>query len=62
LQIDRAAGRISVNEEIAGNGRGYDIATIAAIGTLTAVNNLDIVSTNPGNGGIALVNIDLPIL
>jgi hypothetical protein len=62
LQIDRAGGRIFVNEEIAGNGRGYDIATIGAIGALTAVNDLDIVSTNPGNGGIALVNTDVPIL
>jgi hypothetical protein len=55
LQVDRTAGRIFVNEEIAGNGRGYEIATIAAIATSTATNDLDIVSTNPGNGGIALV-------
>jgi sugar lactone lactonase YvrE len=61
LQIDRSAGRIFVNEEIAGKGRGYDIATIAAIGTATAANDLDIVSTNPGNGGIALVNTAMPI-
>ena len=44
-----------MNEEIAGKGRGYEIATIAAIGTSTATNDLEIVSTNPGNGGIALV-------
>ena len=56
LQIDRTAARLFVNEQIAGKGRGYDIATIAAIGTATAANDLDIVSTNPGNGGIALVN------
>ena len=55
LQVDRTAGRIFVNEEIAGKGRGYEIATIAAIGTSTATNDLEIVSTNPGNGGIALV-------
>jgi hypothetical protein len=55
LQVDRTAGRIFVNEEIAGKGRGYEIATIAAIGTSTAANDLEIVSTNPGNGGIALV-------
>ena len=55
LQVDQAAGRIFVNEEIAGNGRGYDIAMIGAIGTSTAANDLDIVSTSPGNGGIALV-------
>jgi hypothetical protein len=62
LQVDRTAGRIFVNEQIAGNGRGYDIATIAAIGTSTTTNDLDIVSTNPGNGGIALVNMKAPIL
>ena len=55
LQIDRAAGRLFVNEEVAGRGRGYDIATAASIGTSTAPNDLDIVSTNPGNGGLALV-------
>ena len=60
LQIDRAAGRIFVNEEVAGKGRWYDIATIAVTGTLTGTNDLDIVSTNPGNGGIALVNVALP--
>jgi sugar lactone lactonase YvrE len=62
LQVDRAVGRIFVNEQIAGKGRGYDIATIDAIGTSTAANDLDIVSTNPGNGGIALVNTKLVVL
>lgn len=62
LQVHRTAGRIFVNEEIAGKGRGYDIATIAAIGTATAVNDLDIVSTNPGNGGIALVTGEAPVV
>jgi sugar lactone lactonase YvrE len=61
LQVDRAAGRIFVNEEVAGNGRWYDIATIAAIGTSTASNDLDIVSTNPGNGGITLVNAKIDL-
>jgi len=61
LQVDRAAGRIFVNEQIANKGRGFDIATIAAIGTSTAANDLDIVSTNPGNGGIALVNVPIPV-
>ena len=62
LQIDRSAGRIYVNEEIAGNGRGYDITTIAAIGTRTAANDLAITSTNPGNGGLALVERELLVL
>jgi sugar lactone lactonase YvrE len=56
LQVDRAADRIFVNEEVAGNGRWYDIVNVAAIGTATANNDLDIVSTNPGNGGIVLVD------
>ena len=61
LQIDRTAARLFVNEQQAGNGRGYDIATIAAIGTATAANDLNIVSTNPGNGGIALVNAPIGV-
>jgi sugar lactone lactonase YvrE len=60
LQVDRAAGRIFVSEEIAGNGRGYDITAIAAIGISTAANDLNIITTNPGNGGIALVNTPFP--
>jgi sugar lactone lactonase YvrE len=60
LQVDRTAGRIFVNEQVAGNGRGYDIATIAATGLSTAPNDLGIVSTNPGNGGIVLVNAPIP--
>jgi sugar lactone lactonase YvrE len=62
LQIDRAAGRIYVNEQVAGNGRGYDIDIIAAIGTHTGINDLAIVSTNPGNGGIALVERELLVV
>jgi len=60
LQIDRAAARIYVNEEIAGRGRGYDISSISAVDLVTSVNDLDIRSTNPGNGGLTLV--DRPIL
>ena len=56
LQVDRAAARIFVNEQIGKNGRGYDIASIQDIDVSTDPNNLDIVSTFPGNGGIALVN------
>jgi len=62
LQVDRAAGRIYVNEEIGGSGRGYDIGTIAAIGTQTGTNDLAIVSTNPGNGGMALVERTLLVV
>lgn len=55
LQIDVQAKRIYVGEQIAGNGRSYDIPTMSGIGTSTAANDLDIVTTNPGNGGVALV-------
>lgn len=61
LQIDRSVGRIFVNEEIAGKGRWYDIASIANIST-SDTNHIDIVSTNPGNGGIALVTAVIPNL
>ena len=62
LQVDREAKRIYVNEEVAHKGRGYDIETIETIGTNTAVDDLDIVSTNPGNGGIAVVNTGLLVI
>jgi sugar lactone lactonase YvrE len=62
LQVDRTAERIYINEEIAGKGRGYDIATIAAIGTMTAPHDLGIVSTNPGNGGIVVVDRELIVV
>jgi hypothetical protein len=52
LQVDRAAGR----------GRGYDIDSFAVIGTKTAEKDLDIVSTNPRNGGITLVNREFIVL
>jgi sugar lactone lactonase YvrE len=55
MQIDRSAGRMYVNEEIALGGRAYDLDTLSTIGTHTADNDLAIVSTNPGNGGMALV-------
>ena len=62
LQVDRAAARIFVNEEIGKNGRGYDIASIPDIDVFTAPNDLDIVSTDPGNGGIALVNTQVLVV
>jgi hypothetical protein len=62
LQVDRTAGRIFLNEEQAKKGRWYDIANIEAVGTSTCKNDLDIVSTNPGNGGIAFVKDQIPSL
>lgn len=54
MQIDKAIGRIYVNEEINGDGLYFDIATLAAITDNYNNYRLSIVSTNPGNGGIFL--------
>ncbi|SEQ40313.1 hypothetical protein SAMN04488038_10667 [Solimonas aquatica] len=62
LQIDRALGRLYVNEEAGLNGRAYDIATLAGIGTTTAGNDLSVTSTNPGNGGLVLVSSHAAVL
>ena len=57
LQVDKATGRLYVNEQIDGKGRAYDLGAIAA--TPATANNslLNIVSTNPGNGGLALLEL-----
>jgi len=57
LQVDKAARRLYVNEEVGGNGRAYDLSTIAATPADPAASLLGIVSTNPGNGGIALLEL-----
>jgi hypothetical protein len=57
LQVDKAAGRLYVNEQVNGNGRAYELATIAATKANPADSLLGIVSTNPGNGGIALLQL-----
>ena len=56
LQVDRDAKRVYVNEQVAGDGRAYDLATIDSISTSPADTQLAITSTNPGNGGIALLS------
>jgi hypothetical protein len=55
LQIDKATGRLYVNEQVEGKGRAYDVGAIAATPATSANSVLNIVSTNPGNGGIALL-------
>jgi hypothetical protein len=57
LQVDKAAGRLYVNEQVNGNGRAFELATIAATKANPADSLLAIVSTNPGNGGIALLQL-----
>jgi hypothetical protein len=55
LQIDKAAKWLYVSEEVGGVVRAYDLATIAATPATPADSLLPITTTNPGNGGLALV-------
>jgi hypothetical protein len=57
LQVDKAVGRMYVNEEVSRKGRAYDLSTIAATPNTPVGSELNIVSTNPGNGGIALLQL-----
>jgi hypothetical protein len=57
LQVDKAGGRLYVNEQISEKGRAYDLNTIAATSNNPVDSELNIVSTNPGNGGIALIEL-----
>lgn len=56
LQIDRTTNRMYVNEQVSGAGMYFDIATLATISTNFNTYKLSIVSTNPGNGGLFLMN------
>jgi hypothetical protein len=61
LQIDKAASRLYVNDEVAGMIRAYDIlggtVSIANDGTNTDSLLATTVTTDPGNGGIALLQL-----
>ncbi|GEM_PF-5176722 len=54
LQIDQTIDRIYVNDQNNGAGMWFDIANIANTTDTYANYKLDIISTNPGNGGIYL--------
>jgi hypothetical protein len=54
LQIDQTIERLYVNEQVSGSGLWFDLATISSISDDFATHQLNIVSTNPGNGGISL--------
>ena len=62
MQIDRHAGRLYVNEEVAHNGRAYDLAQMRDMSNDPQNNDLAIEATNPGNGGIALVERELLVV
>lgn len=57
LQVDKATGRLYVNEQVEGKGRAYDLGAIAAMPATSTSSLLNIVSTNPGNGGLALLEL-----
>lgn len=54
LQIDQTIERLYVNEQVSGSGLWFDLATLSATSDDFAAHQLNIVSTNPGNGGISL--------
>ena len=57
LCIDRGGNRLYVNEEIDGNVRVYDLATIAATPADPSASILTVTTSDPGNGGLALIAV-----
>lgn len=57
LCIDRGGNRLYVNEEIDGNVRVYDLATIAATPNDPSASILNVTTSDPGNGGLALIAV-----
>ena len=60
VQIDTKAGVLYANEEVAGDAREYKLSSIAATPSNPAGSQLPVTTTNPGNGGLALVTTALP--
>ncbi len=60
LQIDTTAGVLYANEEIGGDARAYTLASIAATPLDPSASLLPVTTTNPGNGGLALVTTPIP--
>jgi hypothetical protein len=60
VQIDTKAGVLYTNEEVAGDARVYKLSTIAATPLNPSSTLLPVTTTNPGNGGLALVTTALP--
>ena len=54
LQIDKVTDRLYVNEQVGGAGLWFDIANINAMTNVYNTHKMNMVSTNPGNGGIYL--------
>lgn len=56
LQIDKAINRLYINEQVGSAGLWFDIATINAMTNTYNNHKINMVSTNPGNGGIFLAS------
>lgn len=56
LQIDKSTDRIYINEQIGGAGLWFDISDLNGMTNDYNTHKLNIVSTNPGNGGIFLAD------
>jgi hypothetical protein len=61
VQVDRAAGRLYVNDEVGGWVRGYDLGTLADTQNTPADTDSQVapnhITDERGNGGIALVQL-----
>jgi len=60
VAIDTNAGVLYANEEVGGDARAYTLSTIAATPLDPSGSLLPVTTTNPGNGGLALVTTTLP--
>jgi hypothetical protein len=60
IQIDTKAGVLYANEEVGGDARAYALSAIAATPLDPSASLLAVTTTNPGNGGLALVTGALP--
>ncbi len=60
VAIDTSAGVLYANEEVAGDARAYTLSSIAATPLDPSGSLLAVTTTNPGNGGLALVTTSIP--
>jgi hypothetical protein len=60
VQIDTSAGVLYANEEIGGDARAFTLSSIAATPLDPSDSLLPVTTTNPGNGGLALVTPPIP--
>ena len=58
LQLDKDLNRIYVNEQVSGTGLWFDVSSLSLIEDAFANYQLQITSTNPGNGGLFLASTE----